>query len=230
LKSFTRNHINPQGLRADKRFDAVVRKHEIEQQHVLSGNHKEMQALREMFQFLSDKATSLSEKNDQELKDFKTDIMYSLGVMKEKIMVNDSMMAEQRRALDDLHHLIGCLQLVYAKRDDLDSLRKETIETVKEATSSHLNSFQDLQREIKDLLKVLKNDFEKHKTELEKKFSELIDMIEQKFNVTKIDREGVLKEIRVYEKTIFIIEKKLENIYTLIERINKKGESCHKPE
>lgn len=189
-----------------------------------------MQALREMFQFLSDKATSLSEKNDQELKDFKTDIMYSLGVMKEKIMVNDSMMAEQRRALDDLHHLIGCLQLVYAKRDDLDSLRKETIETVKEATSSHLNSFQDLQREIKDLLKVLKNDFEKHKTELEKKFSELIDMIEQKFNVTKIDREGVLKEIRVYEKTIFIIEKKLENIYTLIERINKKGESCHKPE
>jgi len=59
----------------------------------------------------------------------------------------------------------------------------------------------------------------------------VLDDIANNFHVTKIDREGVLKEVRVWEKTIFIIEKKIENIYTLIERINKRGELlCHKPE
>ena len=38
----------------------------------------------------------------------------------------------------------------------------------------------------------------------------------------KLDSTGVLKEIQVYKKSMFIIEKKIENIYTLIERLDKR--------
>ena len=83
---------------------------------------------------------------------------------------------------------------------------------------------------MKSLLNLLKDDVINNKFETETKFASLIEQIEENFHVTKLDKEGVLKEVRIYEKTIFIIEKKIENIYTLIERINKRGEACHKPE
>ncbi len=38
----------------------------------------------------------------------------------------------------------------------------------------------------------------------------------------KIDSKGVLRELQAYKKTMFIMEKKIENIYTLIERLNKR--------
>jgi len=43
---------------------------------------------------------------------------------------------------------------------------------------------------------------------------------------TKIDKEGLLKEIKVLKKLNFINEKKIENLYTLIDRLTKvvKGE------
>jgi hypothetical protein len=65
---------------------------------------------------------------------------------------------------------------------------------------------------------------------MELKLSQMTDKAESNLYVYRLDKEGVLKQIRIYEKSMFIIEKKIENIYTLIERLNKRGELCHKPE
>jgi hypothetical protein len=230
LKSFTRNPSNLQSLQAEKRFDALVKKQEGEHQHIISCHHKEMQELRELLLLAGQKFDALYGKNEHELKDFKTYTVCSLGVLKEKLQAHESIVSDQKKAIEDMQQLIMSFHLVYTKSADMDKFRKEVDERVKGATMSHLNSFQDLQKQLKELLKLAKDDFEKYKSATEKKFSELIDTIEKRFNVTKIDREGVLKEIRIYGKTIFIIEKKIENIYTLIERINKRGELCHKPE
>ena len=56
---------------------------------------------------------------------------------------------------------------------------------------------------------------------MDEKYTELMAKIDSNFSLSRIDRDGVLKEIRIYDKTIFIMEKKIENIYTLIERIDR---------
>jgi transposase-like protein len=207
-----------------------VKKQEIEHQHLISSHHKEMQALRDALSLSMEKFDSLFQKSEQELKDFKTYIVCSLGILKEKAMANESMIADQRRSIDDMNKEFDVFHQIYSRRTDQEKLRKDLEEKINQSTVSHLVSIQDLQRELKDLFIFLKEDFTKFKSDTEQKFCELIDQIETNFNVTKIDRQGVLKEIRIYEKNIFILEKKIENIYTLIKRINQRGETCPKQE
>lgn len=57
------------------------------------------------------------------------------------------------------------------------------------------------------------------------KSEEIKDILEEKINSHAIDVEGVLKEIRSTNKQIMILEKKIENIYTLIERLQKKEDN-----
>jgi hypothetical protein len=50
------------------------------------------------------------------------------------------------------------------------------------------------------------------------------EKLQQDIGIATVDAEGIKKELEVYKKSVFIIEKKLENIYTLIDRINKREE------
>lgn len=45
--------------------------------------------------------------------------------------------------------------------------------------------------------------------------------LEQKINMQNVDLEGLLKEIRIIGRAVLVTEKKIENIYTLIERMKK---------
>ncbi len=45
--------------------------------------------------------------------------------------------------------------------------------------------------------------------------------LEQKIYAHKVDVSGIMKELTVFKKENVVIEKKLENIYTLIERLQK---------
>jgi len=139
-------------------------------------------------------------------------------------------MAEHRKIIEDVQKQLQDFHVIYSSKAETEKLKKDVSSLVKDVGNNHLICLQDLQRELKSLLNLLKDDVIKNKFETETKFASLIEQIEENFHVTKLDKEGVLKEVRIYEKTIFIIEKKIENIYTLIERINKRGEACHKPE
>jgi hypothetical protein len=230
LKSFTHSQSSIQGLRADKRLDALVKRQEMEHSHLISGHNQEMQNLRDALTLAMQKFEALFQSNEEKLKDFKTYTISHIGILKEKSAAQESLITEQKKTITDLHDKLLDLHTLYSSKVDMDKFKKALDTQVKEAAMQNLNALQQMQIELKVLLAYLKDEFTKYKYDAEKKFSDLIDCIEGNFNVTKIDREGVLKEIRTYDKTIFIIEKKLENIYTLIERINKRGESCHKPE
>lgn len=52
--------------------------------------------------------------------------------------------------------------------------------------------------------------------------NEKIEYLKGKFEEYRVDSVGVLRELQVYKKTVFIMQKKIENLYTLIERLNKK--------
>ncbi len=61
------------------------------------------------------------------------------------------------------------------------------------------------------------------------KLNETIKSLKERFEEYRVDALGILKELQVYKKTVFIMQKKIENLYTLIERLNKKVGECHKP-
>ena len=47
--------------------------------------------------------------------------------------------------------------------------------------------------------------------------------IEEKIYSHAVDVEGLLKEIRISNKERYILEKKIEHLYILIDRLEKKG-------
>jgi predicted nucleic acid-binding Zn-ribbon protein len=46
--------------------------------------------------------------------------------------------------------------------------------------------------------------------------------LEAKLDIAKVDRDGIMKEIAVCKKTTYVNEKLIENIYTLIDRLDKR--------
>ena len=45
---------------------------------------------------------------------------------------------------------------------------------------------------------------------------------EKKIDVNSVDAKGVLRELQIHKKSVFIVEKKIENIYTQIERLQER--------
>ena len=46
--------------------------------------------------------------------------------------------------------------------------------------------------------------------------------LEEKMDIDKVDFTGIMREIQVYKKTVFIIEKNIENLYTQIAKLQPK--------
>lgn len=225
-----RNQSNPQALRADKRFEAVVKQEMIEHQHIISSHHKEMQALRDSLSMAMQKFDSLFEHQEKELIDFKEWAGNEIALAKSRSFINETIIAEQKKTITDLHAQLLSFQEDYSTKKDVENLKKEFGVEFRENTIRHINYFQDFGREFKTLIFSTQNDLSKFKDEIEMKIAQLTATSEANFNLSRLDKDGVLRQIQISEKAVFIIEKKIENIYTLIERINKRGEICHKPE
>jgi len=225
-----RNQPNiPANNIADKRFEAIVKKEMIEHQHIISSHHKEMQDLRDALSLAMEKFTSISERNDKELQDFKNDATSQINRLKDRAKTDEALILEQRKMIEDLHKQLLEFYMMQASKSDMDKFKRELEAKVDYTTMNHVHSLQNFQVDMQILIQSLKNDQVKLDLEIEKKLSRLSEIGESNFYVSKIDREGVLKEIRTYKKDMFYIEKKIENIYTLIERLNKRVEVCPKP-
>lgn len=53
------------------------------------------------------------------------------------------------------------------------------------------------------------------------RFQKSLDMFRSELDRYRIDEQGVLRELQTYKKSVFIIEKNIENLYTQIERTRK---------
>lgn len=224
-----RNHPSLPPNTADKRLEAQMKRERIEQQHILSGHQKEMQVLRDSLSLAMEKFKSISERTEKDLEDFKIQATYHINLLKDRITTDESIIIEQRKTIEGLHQQILSIYIMHATKSDVEKLKQNFSLEIKANTMSHLNAFQEFQRELKILIQSLKNDLVKLNLDMEQKLARLAERGESNFSVARIEKDGTLKEIRDYQKDVFVIEKKIENIYTLIERINKRGESCHKP-
>ncbi len=229
LKSYMRNPINFPGVAQEKRLEALFKKEMIENAHMISSHQKEMQELRDALNLAMQKFESISQACEKEIKEFKEFTINHICLIKERLIANDLIISEQKKTMDSLHRQIQEFDDIYASKRYLDKIKSDFDLAIKSNTISHINSFQEFQRELKILIQTIKNDLIKLTIDTALMGSELEKKIDSNFSISSIDKEGVLKQIRIYEKTVFIIEKKIENIYTLIERINKRDELCHRP-
>jgi hypothetical protein len=213
--------IQTPAIRADRRFDILVKKEMQEQEHLISSHNKEMQSLRDQIKLVLERCTSLSEKSDKDMTDLK---------VKEKVADQALIIADQKKAIEALHEKLNSFHESQASKDDLDNFKKDISRNVSESTLSHLVAFQNCQREFKELFNGLKEDLLKMSTALRQNILDGTEDAAQKFSQAQLDKEGIERELLRYKKSMFYIEKKIENIYTLIERLNKRGELCHKPE
>ena len=230
LKSSMPNPINIQSLRSDKRFEALVKQEMIEHQHIISSHHQEMQALRDSISTARERFDSLFEHCEMQMNDMALFYNQQIFALKEKEIGNETTISDQKKTIESLHKQLNEFHDIYASKATLEKLKDDFGLQIKANTISHLNSFQEFQREFKALILSLQNDLFKLRDEIELKLARLTETGASNFLVSKLDRDGVLKQVQIYEKSMFIIEKKIENIYTLIERINKRGEICHKLE
>jgi hypothetical protein len=223
-------NLTNQSLRTDKRVEALLRQEMTEHQSVISAHHKEMQTLRDSLKLAIDRFDSLYEHSAQELKDLALYSNQQFLALKEKVMAHEMCITTQKQTIIFLNTQLQEFHSIYSSKADGSKLKIDLSSQVKEATTSHLKSFQDCQQEVYSIFNSLKEDLIKLRVETTWRLDELNEKIAIKSNASRLEKDGVLKEVRVWEKSIFVIEKKLENIYTLIERINKRGEACHKPE
>lgn len=214
----------------DRRLEALLKKEMMEHEHIISSHHKEMQELRDGLSLAMERFESLSKKNEQELKEFKEYSLKHICLLKDRMIANDNIIADQKKTIESLHKQLNEFHEVYASKIVVQKFKDNFQLEIKANTISHLNAFQEFQRELKNLINSLQNELIKLRCDTSLMNGELDNKIEKALSISRMDRSDVLKEIRTYEKTIFIIEKKIENIYTLIERLNKRGEVCHKPE
>gem|GEM_PF-2082073 len=232
MKSFTRSLANIQSkdIKSDKRLDSLIKQQMQEHQSIISSHHKEMQDLRENLNLCMERFESLFQKNDQDLKDFKTYAVCIIGVLQERIKSGQTMIADQKKTIDSLHDQLLTFNVIYQNKIEAEKIKNNLQNQIKEVSNNYLISFQNLQSEFKSLLKALNKDLSIFKNIMEKEIVQLNEKNESNFHLSKMDKNAVLKQVHVYEKSMFIIEKKIENIYTLIERINKRGLVCHKEE
>lgn len=230
MKSSTRNLTNLPPLGVEKRFDALLRKEMMEHQHLISSHNKEMQTLRDSLSRAMERFESLFEHCEMQTKDMSLFYNQQILALKEKAVANELRISDQRRTIEALYQQLNEFYESYASKRSTDKLKSDFDLAIKANTISHINSFQEFQRELKSLINSLQNELNKLRSDTALMNGELDKKIDNSFHVSRLERDSVLKQVRVYEKSMFVIEKKIENIYTLIERINKRGEVCHKQE
>lgn len=142
---------------------------------------------------------------------------------------NQEIIDEQKKTIEALNKQLNEYSDIYSTKVEAEKDKKELHSRIHNSSVSNIFFSQELHKELNLVLNLLSDDFTKHKNDSEKKISDLISQIESNANITQINRKAFVDLIAKWEKTTFTIEKKIENIYTLIDRINKRGDtSCHK--
>jgi len=213
---------------AEKRLQALMQKEMIEHQHIISSHHKEMQSLRDSLKIAMERFDSLFNHCESVIQDHTASHNEEISKLQEKIKNHEVMISEQKKTILSLYQEINDFHQSHASKKDIENHRKEMANRSNETMIHHLNSIQSLQQDMKSLFQTLSEELKQLKLDFFRDYDSLKASIDDRFSLSKMDKDGVLKEIRVYYKTIFIIEKKIEHLYILIERINQRGEVCPK--
>jgi hypothetical protein len=218
----------PESLKTDRRFETLVKQEMIEHQAIISSHHKEMQALRDALQLSMERFNSLFEYSEAQLKKQFCDFSSQISQIQEKAKNHEALIADQKQTALSLYHDVHQLHDTHASKADVEKVKRDLSSMMQQANIADFNTFQCWQHSVNTVIKSFKGELDALKKDLINGRLEIDKKIDSNFSISMIDKDWVSRKVAAYEKTIFIMEKKIENLYTLIERINKKGEACHK--
>ena len=224
------NPTNINAVCSEKRLEAVVKRQKVEHEHLMAGHHKEMQSLRDSLHLARERFEAISNKNEEDLKNSMHTIDHTLQGLHERMKTMENTIAGQGRTIRDLYSEIVEFRNMYCEKEALKNSEKIIYCKIDDSNKNNIICFQEWQAQLKLLFQQLKDEFTNATCEMELRFADLTERVSDYFHIVRIDKEGLSKEIKAYDKTLFVIEKKLENIYTLINRLNKIGELCPKQE
>ena len=106
-------------------------------------------------------------------------------------------------------------------RNELNSVHNSIYEYIKSETRSFIKLFSEREKAYDHSRESIKKEFES----LKRNLNEELICLQEKNNIYLIEIEGFRRENEILKKSLFIIEKKIENIYTLIERMKKEEDA-----
>ena len=119
------------------------------------------------------------------------------------------------------------LSLRNSRKNEFNENRIDEIKKVAEDLSDEIKGFPIVISNYFDSINYrIAKDFKKMKEEilsLPSEADKIRDEYDEKINCHKVDTEGIMKEIRISRKDMIVIQKQIENIYTLISRLKKNG-------
>lgn len=195
-------------------------------------------------------------KNDNSLKELQETFREFYEEHKNLKSTNEALYYKTQKHFDDSNHAISESykeQRAFIKKND-----KKLHKTIDEFEQNYTNlvshdllfafkneiyeAFSTIYKELEGKKEDLKKDIylsyiknrsyiNDHRLKTDERFHEANENIQsllKELEIYKVDSKGVLREIEVAKREMFIMEKKIENIYTLIERLNKRIDACHK--
>lgn len=136
---------------------------------------------------------------------------------------------EQRRHVNEKVKSIESLTSNLFKSLDKNATKNELLDEVSRLQSQMINIGLNAEKEkkklcefiheVKEELKDLVCDLQDSMNKRSLAFDDKLDELRQIFETNKIDSTGLLKELQIYKKSVFVIEKNIENLYTKIDRL-----------
>lgn len=201
------------------RFEDVVKEEIRKHNLALEKTDKQLALLLDMFEKYQHSNENLHHKNNQ-----KYDEMMSLFHSEKKTMEKDFSRHNE--------HLRNLEALCKEEKEKYNFVTKQESNEKFECFSEEFNAYKDRVDEMKEKIEcsfyTALNNFkievlsELYKLQdVIKDFEKKLHVYEEKLETNIVDAKGITRMMKIDQKSIFIIEKKIENIYTVIERMKK---------
>ena len=99
---------------------------------------------------------------------------------------------------------------------------EKSIESLKTSLVSYRNESLSQSKEVKSYCDECKVALQQETLDLKEDMTLFKDNLLEEIKASVIDKKGLTREIAVLKKAVFINEKKIENLYTLIDRVKNK--------
>lgn len=207
-----------------KRFETVVTNEIKSHNDALTNYRVEINALKEQINKIDKKLEEKFSKSEQ-LYDKNVQLFQCEKVVLSHYCNKQTGAFEQlkQHVQENDEKLELCLESL-AGKNDLENLKKEVKQIVSSAQKGFLDElekmyvrFHDLEQKVLAYCEQYQAYIQEHEHTNECNTASLHARIDSH----GINTVGLLRELQVYKKSMFIIEKKIENIYTLIERLQE---------
>lgn len=211
-----------------KQFDLVVQQEIKNYQDSLNFVLQSIKELKESIQQANDQALENYAALHSEQTDLKIELQNFRHVIMESYKTFHNHINDQRVVNDRNQNQILDVTNEVFKKINFDGNFKSKYEVlwseIEKIKSKAENSHKVLNDNLDDLLRRFRNEILKTKKEILDSPSDaslIKTELEEKIYRHTVDVEGIMRELRIYKNDNMVTQKKIENIYTLIERLKK---------